>query len=849
MLKNNNQEVLRRLSRRSMKAERTRNFFAVLAIILTTFMFTSVFSIGVSLIQNLGIMQIRNLGSQSTIWLEQPSKQQMDQIRKMQDLQAMGVQVSAGSRKEASGEKTVALWYYDTAEYQKNFIPAISRIHGTYPEKQDEIMMSETSLAVAGVKKPEIGEKVTLYDGDREETFTLSGWYRDYIYGKAVSLVSKKYVQKMGLDKRENKTLSISAKRGMKYILYKKLQNQVSMDQIMAENGVKRTQAWESSFSEDQNNAGERLVVVAVLLAVGVIIILSGYLLIYNVMYISVTKDIRFYGMLKTIGTTPLQIQKLVKKQVWHLAGIGIPAGIFLGVVCAFGIVPAALHALAVGGNDAMPGRIQFRPEIFVATVLFSLVTIWISCRKPAKFAGNISAVEAMKYNGQYQEKLRSHHTKRGGKIRRMAFRNVFRDKKRAIFVFASLFMGMIAFLAVDTILGSIKLENYLETYVPNDYVIYTGTDENNEQMKKQKRSLETMAGELQKIPGITSFRWNRTADIVLPFDEKLYKPFLDTDQMIAQEREESIKFYRRAQEKKNKKSMYSCPVISIGKDDIRKYNERAEKDQRIDEKAFEEGEICLIGTVDTKEQAQQMKGKTLTLVERKTDKESTIKVGACLTSMEGFEIGYYWMSIGAPEAILVSDKAISRITDDPGSDNMILNCRKEAEASVTKRVKELVKSNTAVVNTTIKSEAAKEFSTSIMTMKILGGGISGILIMIGVLNYINVMLTGVFTRRTELAVMESVGMTKKQVCRMLLWEGGYYGLISMGLLLTFGNVIIFLFARAAKTMADYAIFHYPAGVMAGIAVVSLVICMIVPAVVYYMISKESVVQRMRREG
>lgn len=243
------------------------------------------------------------------------------------------------------------------------------------------------------------------------------------------------------------------------------------------------------------------------------------------------------------------------------------------------------------------------------------------------------------------------------------------------------------------------------------------------------------------------------------------------------------------------------------------------------------------------------MKGKTLTLVERKTDKESTIKVGACLTSMEGFEIGYYWMSIGAPEAILVSDKAISRITDDPGSDNMILNCRKEAEASVTKRVKELVKSNTAVVNTTIKSEAAKEFSTSIMTMKILGGGISGILIMIGVLNYINVMLTGVFTRRTELAVMESVGMTKKQVCRMLLWEGGYYGLISMGLLLTFGNVIIFLFARAAKTMADYAIFHYPAGVMAGIAVVSLVICMIVPAVVYYMISKESVVQRMRREG
>lgn len=73
--------------------------------------------------------------------------------------------------------------------------------------------------------------------------------------------------------------------------------------------------------------------------------------------------------------------------------------------------------------------------------------------------------------------------------------------------------------------------------------------------------------------------------------------------------------------------------------------------------------------------------------------------------------------------------------------------------------------------------------------------------------------------------------------------------MISIGLLLTLGNLIIIQFARAAKSMADYAIFHYPAGVMTGIAAASLVICMIVPAVVYYMISKESVIQRMRREG
>lgn len=63
------------------------------------------------------------------------------------------------------------------------------------------------------------------------------------------------------------------------------------------------------------------------------IIVFSGYLLIYNVMYISVTKDIRFYGMLKTIGTAPKQIKKIVKMQAFRLSVIGIPVGILLGTL------------------------------------------------------------------------------------------------------------------------------------------------------------------------------------------------------------------------------------------------------------------------------------------------------------------------------------------------------------------------------------------------------------------------------------------------------------------------------------------------------------------------------------
>ena len=127
-----------------------------------------------------------------------------------------------------------------------------------------------------------------------------------------------------------------------------------------------------------------------------------------------------------------------------------------------------------------------------------------------------------------------------------------------------------------------------------------------------------------------------------------------------------------------------------------------------------------------------------------------------------------------------------------------------------------------------------------------LGAGISIVLILIGILNFINVMLTGVFVRRGELAVMESVGMTKKQIKAMLNYEGFYYGLITIVLLLTAGNGIVYLIANLAQQIADYAVFHYPVAVLLLLSVIIMFICMFVPSVVYRMLSKESVTERLR---
>lgn len=95
-------------------------------------------------------------------------------------------------------------------------------------------------------------------------------------------------------------------------------------------------------------------------------------------------------------------------------------------------------------------------------------------------------------------------------------------------------------------------------------------------------------------------------------------------------------------------------------------------------------------------------------------------------------------------------------------------------------------------------------------SMNVLGSGISLLLLLIGVLNFINVMVTGVYSRRQELAVLESIGMTKRQISGMLTWEGFYYALFTAGCMLTLGNGVLYLISKAVVQIADYTVFSYP---------------------------------------
>ena len=127
----------------------------------------------------------------------------------------------------------------------------------------------------------------------------------------------------------------------------------------------------------------------------------------------------------------------------------------------------------------------------------------------------------------------------------------------------------------------------------------------------------------------------------------------------------------------------------------------------------------------------------------------------------------------------------------------------------------------------------------------LLGNGAAILLILIGLINFVNVMLTGVLARKNEFAIMESIGTTQKQIREILTLEGGFYALISTILIMTFGNAFLLLVAEAVPGIADYARFEYPAALVIGLVTAIFIICLCVPSFVYRFISKETVIERL----
>lgn len=848
---NRNKEVIKRVEKGMMKANRTRNIFAIVAVALTTFMITTVFSLGINYKENMELTSVRTSGTNANVSLAMPTKSQEKEIRDLDYVKTVGTQYMIGSvagKNEADRDLAIAMQYYDNTEWEKHYKEAISNINGSYPKKENEIMLSEDALSQLGIEKPKLDMEIPLSyvskDGEQKDTFTLSGWFRSYT-GTGMAFLSESYCQEHGYTLQNSGVLSISLDNPKDN--FYDIQDDITLNE---------NQTFQGSVSTSSSNGS----VYAMIILLVFFIIDSGYLLIYNVLYISISRDTRFYGLIKTLGTTEKQIKTLVKRQAVTFACIGIPIGVILAGALSFGIVPIILENAFDSGKSIIDAEMFFHPSIFILSIIFSALTVWISCNAPAKAASKISPIEALRYQNFASTKTKIRSSTNGGKLHVMAYHNVFRDKKRAFLVFMSLFMGITMILGVNGIIGSMKVENFIDKYMDYNFEYTDIQFEQPEQPNKEVSQFdEQFVEQIKQIDGVKKVDIQKTVWAGIDFDEVALEGFMKiryedsrykTEGQSYQEMVADLKEYANAGD-------YGCYITTLDDKALEEYNAK-HPNTSIDIEAFNRGETAIAG-MDTEYNASNtaLVGKTLCLTADSSDDKATDFLIDGSFYFEDYEnnlsegIGRRKDIHIVPEIIYVSEAGMERLTKTPiisaiGVDIKDMNQVEQIDSELQALNGTLTKQEWSYKSPIGMME---EYNQVTYSMNLMGNGTAVLLIVIGLINFINVMLTGVVARKNEFAVMESIGTSKKQIQKILTLEGGIYALVTTVLIMTLGNAFLLLVADAVPHMADYAKFEYPFALVICLIFAIFIICLSVPAIVYRAVSKETVIERLHDLG
>ena len=441
MLKVNNKKVINDLAKTTYSAHKKRNILTILAIFLTTFLICTIISIGISYWDTVALRQQRMQGMDYDIELTEPRDDQVSAIRKMENVKYAGLSVKCAvlSKYEDKELDKIRLFWLDNTCWEKQTIPALDYYKGEYPQKENEIMLSKTALNSMGIENPDVGMELPLVyqtlsensdSGEITKTFILSGWFLDYSSGTDKGYVSKDFYRTTGV-------LQTDFTQGeLKISLKNPLYSERDITEMQNQINISGKQIIEADY-DTISNFCKTIIGLCVLL---LLIFMSGYLFIYNTLYISVNKDIRYYGQLKTIGTTSIQIRRMINKQVLWNTVIGIPLGLICSAVVGKIVIPQLLHAI---NPSIMPNDVEaVSVWVFIIATVFSFATTVISSQKPAKIAMNCSPVEAIKYIGASSSN-RKNKIRNGGDIRSMVRINLFRDKKQFGVIMCSLSLAL----------------------------------------------------------------------------------------------------------------------------------------------------------------------------------------------------------------------------------------------------------------------------------------------------------------------------------------------------------------------------------------------------------------------
>ena len=713
---NDTSAITKKLAKKSLQSEKRRNLMVVIAVALAAFLicFTGIVSTSLTQMQRNQVVD-----TYEAVWLG-VEENDIETLKGLPEFERVGGYYMLGE--ELSEQGYHASYVYCDAQMMEIAKAQMELLEGRVPEKANEVVVSEYFLSTYG-NNAKIGDTVTLdtesFHGDYVVTGIMDSVNEKEANTCAIILSKAALTEWKGFDP-----------AGYRAYVHFKNSDQLGEELItsycreIAEEYQLPNPSMNNKYFAYASKSFDFLPIFGVI----VIVLIGGYIVIQSIFRISINDKIRSYGQLRTIGATPKQIKRIVKREGRKLGSIGILIGTVLGVCCGFLLFSKGFNAVSYAVMVSL-------------TLISGWIMVSISIRKPVKIAAGISPIEAVRFTPA-QKDIRSR--KKNIKLNpvSMGIANFKRDRKKTISIVASLSIGGILLMVVSSIVLVRSPEQIARLYFPDsDYKIYL-QDLSEEMLVKGNPLNEELKQEVLSVDGVT--------DIIVARQSLHTSIKTDANQNSGICDTLTDQNYAMVEAALTEGTMPTDSHSIVIHDQIVAYFE----DMGV-------GSTVEFSSIDGKQSIPV----TISGV------FSTSKMPVIFGHGRAHTDGSVFF---APKDLFY--ELYPEITTFDYSWSIVSNPKK-AE-TVKAELKNIVAehSNLALdeIDTAIAAEKSQN-SAAFGSMQVL----SWLVFLFGVINLINTTLSNQMSRKQENSILRSIGLTQKQLCKMNICEGLCYALFA----------------------------------------------------------------------
>ena len=544
---------------------------------------------------------------------------------------------------------------------------------------------------------------------------------------------------------------------------------------------------------------------------VGIVILLACVLVIYGVFYLSVIGRIHQFGQLRTLGMTRKQMKKFVAREGGFLFLCSAPIGVALGGVAGYLIIPDGF---------------KLSQTLIVISVVFVTVFIitMISVRKPARLAASVSPMEALRYVPQDgMKKTANKKLCRRLTPYDLGIINFSKNRKKAVVTMLSLALGGILFMTAAAYISSFDKEKYARQgyFTDAEFNIQysAGAIELNEYgesgLQAQEILGESMIQEICAVDGVKKITEIKGFGVKYDYPKQDEYDSNDNVTPLTVEETKELAAYLEDGSSDYDKLMSGDYILIID-------NNTAEE---IFGWKFLTGDQITLHYYDGTKMAE----KKVTILGILNDQ--------FLIDHSGLIEGWFAM----PEQAILNLVSYKNINS-----HLIVSTDEEKESKIEESLLKLIADKPELQIETL-SERKIEYAQNANQQFGIISGLSIFIMMFSILSMMNTLITNIVTRKQELAMLESIGMSKAQLRRMLLTESLFLVFVTVGITMTIGTVCGYLLSRCLyKIGAFYMAFQFPGVFSAAYITVLILVPLVITFVSMRSFSREPLVERLR---